>query len=249
MHIFFLQTPTYQVLSMTVDKYIAIKWPHKAATYSTPRRARSIALGVFAFTLTYNVPHYFAAGLLGGECLGSIFGGTITRIYSWISFFVNGIIPFSMLIYMNYTIVKTVSKSRTLFRGTPISSTKNDLNAKQETDQRQRVMKSAESQLTIMLLLVTIMFLILLIPTYIRFIYLMIVKSDTPAKFARSLLIFQVTSKLYVTNSGVNFFLYCINRRKFRNDFREILCLDRVSSDLSTETRKTQSESTFSSDM
>ena len=224
LHIFCLQAATFQVLSMTLDKYIAIKWPHRAATYSTPRRARFIALGVFAFTLSYNVPQLFVAGLLGGECVGTILGGTITRVYSYITFSLNGVIPFSMLIYMNYVIVKTVSKSRTLFRGTVTSKTESDLNSIQETDTRQRTMKSAENQLTVMLLLVTLLFSILLIPTYIRFIYLMLVKRDTPMKYATSMLIFQMTFKLYVMNSGVNFFLYCISGRTFRNDLKEILC-------------------------
>ena len=209
-HFFGLQNGTFQVLSMTLDKYIAIKWPHRAASYSTPIRARFIALGVFVFTLTYNIPHYFAASLLGGQCLGSIVGGTITRVYSWISFVVNVMIPFSMLIYMNSVIVKTVRKSRTLFQDNPTPSTGKYPNAKQGTDKRQRTIKGVENQLIIMLLMVTILFLILLIPTHIRYIYLMLVKIDTPIKYARSMLIFQVTAKLYVTNSGVNFFLYCM---------------------------------------
>ena len=40
----------------------------------------------------------------------------------------------------------------------------------------------------------------------------------------QSLLIFQVTSRLYFTNSGINFFLYCTSGQKFRNDLKEILC-------------------------
>ena len=49
--LFVLQNGTYQVLAMTLDKYIAIKWPHRAATYSTPERAKLIVVGlsVFAF--------------------------------------------------------------------------------------------------------------------------------------------------------------------------------------------------------
>ena len=34
-----LQNSTFLVLAMTSDKYIAIKWPHRAAIYSTSRRA------------------------------------------------------------------------------------------------------------------------------------------------------------------------------------------------------------------
>ena len=85
-------------------------------------------------------------------------------------------------------------------------------------------MTSVRNQLTIMLLLVTTLFLILLIPTYVRFIYWNLVKRDTPSKYASSMLFFQITYKLYVTNSGINFFLYCISGQKFRKDLKEIIC-------------------------
>ena len=68
-------------------------------------------------------------------------------------------------------------------------------------------MKNAESQLTVMLLFVTTLFLILIIPTYFRFIFLLLVERDTPFMYALSLFMYQLSSKLYGTNSGVNFFL------------------------------------------
>ena len=89
---------------------------------------------------------------------------------------------------------------------------------------RQRKMKSAENQLTIMLLLLTMLFLILLFPTYIRFIYLNFVKRDSASKYASSMLFFQITYKLYTTNNGINFLLYCISGKKFRNDLKQMLC-------------------------
>ena len=211
-----LQSSTYQVLAMTIDKYVAIKWPHRAATYSTPRRARTIPLGVIACAFSYNIPHLFASSLIGDQCFAYAVGGTMTRVYSWISFTVNGIIPFSMLIYMNSVIVQTVRNSRKMFRSVITT------NAGREKEARQRTMKSAENQLTIMLLLVTMLFLILLLPTYIRFIYLTFIERDTPSKYASSMLFFQITFKLYTTNNGINFFLYCISGKKFRADLKEI---------------------------
>ena len=240
LHIFSLQCATYQVLSMTVDKYIAIKWPHRAVTYSTPRRARFIAFGVFVSTLSYNVPILFVTSLLEGQCVAYNVGGTMTSIYSWISFILNGIIPFSMLIYMNSVIVQTIRESRTLFQET--SCKEKDVNTNQDSDTRQRTMKNAESQLTIMLLLVTLLFSILLIPTYVRFIFLTLVKRNTQFKSALSILIFQLSHKLYVTNSGVNFFLYCISERKFRKDLKEILSCGIVLSYSGTKTKKTLSK-------
>ena len=108
---------------------------------------------------------------------------------------------------MNYVIVKTVRNSRNLFRGdAPITG----------METRQKTMKSAEIQYTTMLLVITTLFLTLLFPTYVRFIYTAFVNSDTP-------------------NSGINFFLYCVSGRKFRNDVKEIVC-DGRSSCLSVDT-------------
>ena len=38
---FSLQSSTYQVLAMTVDKYVAIKWPHKAFLHYSLRPQKS----------------------------------------------------------------------------------------------------------------------------------------------------------------------------------------------------------------
>ena len=116
---------------------------------------------------------------------------------------------------MNFVIVRTVRNSRKIF-GT------NDTNTRRGT--RQTTMKTAENQLTIMLLLVTTLFLILLCPGYVRFIYLAFTKPDSPTEYANLMLFFQISFKLYTTNSGINFLLYCISGQKFRNDLKETLC-------------------------
>ena len=54
-----LQSSTYLILAMTVDKYIAIKWPHMAATYSTPKRSTLIVVGLQICVIIYNIPHLF----------------------------------------------------------------------------------------------------------------------------------------------------------------------------------------------
>ena len=83
---------------MTVDKYIAIKWPHRAATYSTPRKTKIIVSGIFLSVTIFNIPHLFISNVVGGECVGYATGGKITNIYSWFCFVINAMIPFSMLI-------------------------------------------------------------------------------------------------------------------------------------------------------
>ena len=186
--LFALQNETFQVLSMTLDKYIAVKWPHKAAVHSTPRRAKIITVGLYIFTFVYNIPHLFLSGMIGDLCINYGISSIFSKVHSWFSFVLNAIIPFTILIHMNYTIVKTVRNSRKMFRT-------NDFNT--EMDSRQNFMKSAENQLTIMLLLVTTLFFILLCPTYLRYIYLVFAKRDTPYEYAISMILYQVTYKLY----------------------------------------------------
>ena len=221
-----LQNSTFQVLAMTIDKYIAIKRPHKAATYSTPRRAQVITVTLSVCAIIYNTPHLSFSKVVGGQCIAYATGGLITKVYSWFTFVLNAIIPFTLLIHMNYVIVKTVQQSRNMFEAKD-TTTGAAINQGMKT--RQKAMKGAESQLTIMLLLVTTLFLILLCPTYIRFIYLTFVKMDTPFRYATTMLFFQISFKLYATNSGINFFLYCISGQKFRNDLKDIMCCCSIS--------------------
>ena len=220
-----LQCATYQVLAMTFDKYVAIKWPHRSVMYSAPRRTKVIILTIIISVIIYNLPHLYTTAVVAGACYGYSVKSILTKVFSWFTIVINAIIPFTLLIHMNYVIVKTVKNSRKMFRNSVASA---------GVEIREKTMKSAENQLTTMLLLVTTLFLILLLPTYIRFIYVAFVSPDTPSKFANSMLISEISYKLYVTNSGINFFLYCISGHKFRNDLKEIVCCIRRSSSCST---------------
>ena len=240
-----LQNSTFQILAMTIDKYIAIKWPHKAASYSTPRRAKFLLFGIFIFVAIYNIPHIVFEVALNGRCYAYSIRHVTAKIHSWLSFVLNGVIPFSTLIYMNFVIVKTVRRSRTLFRSNDTIITTecstNKINKGIETKQNR--FRNVERQLTIMLLLVTTLFLILLIPTYIRFIYTSFVKGNTPSRFAGHELFTRVSHNLYTTNSCINFFLYCISGKKFRNDLKEILCSDQNRTQSSSNKRGDESQS------
>ena len=88
-------------------------------------------------------------------------------------------------------------------------------------------MKNTKNQLTIMLLLVTTLFLILMIPTQVRYLYTSFVKRDTPVKYAILLLLYHISQALYFTNNGVNFFLYCVSGTKFWNDLKDLLGYNR----------------------
>ena len=121
-----LQNSTFQVVAMTIDKFIAVKWPHKAAVYNSSKRAKVIAIGIFVSVIIYNIPHIFLSRLIGNVCFASAAEGIITKVYSWVSFVLNAVIPFTMLIYMNTVIVKAVRNSRTIFETKEIDVERRD---------------------------------------------------------------------------------------------------------------------------
>ena len=98
---------------------------------------------------------------------------------------------------MNYVIVQIVRNSQRMFR----------TNAHSTATKRQRTMRNAENQLTIMLLLVTVLFLILLLPGFVRYIYFSLVERDTPSKYANAMLFFQITFKFIHNQPWYKFFL------------------------------------------
>ena len=205
-----LQNATYQVVAMTIDKYIAVKWPHKAATYSTPRRAKWTIVVLYVCVIIYNLPDFFMTKMIGAVCASYVIGGVYAKIYSWLTFILNGIVPLALLIALNSTIMHEVRKSYKQFRN-PVDKA------------RESTKKAVENQLTLMLLLVTTLFLVLLIPTYVRFLYFAFANRDTPEKYAGAMLFYYISTRLYFTNSGINFFLYCISGKKFREDLKELL--------------------------
>ena len=118
-------------------------------------------------------------------------------------------------------------------------NTKAPVEGKNQTlnDSFQRRQNVMENQLTIMLLLVTTLFLILMTPVYIRGLYLLFATFDTAFGYANLKLLFQVSHKLYNTNSGINFFLYCVSGGKFRSHLREMLCCPGGTEGLPTKVR------------
>ena len=86
--------------------------------------------------------------------------------------------------------------------------------------------KSSERQLTRLLLTVSFVFLLLTLPIYIRHVVFTFIPRNTSIRtYVKYTLAFHVTNKLFITNSAINFLLYCITNKNFRSDVKQILCL------------------------
>ena len=199
----------YEIVLMTLDKVIAIKLPHKSALLCTAKRAKIFSIiNLLTMTIFYLPNLDFSKSVGKGDCARYVKEGWYVTAYSYMSIIVTPVVPVSLLFVMNIIIIKTVWKSQ---RMRYINRTGQDKT------------KGTEVQLTIMLILVSSLFVILLLPFEIREIYYTIFsKAETPKQFAIFIFVFDVTYELYNINYGINFYLYFISGTKFRRDLLNI---------------------------
>ena len=207
---------TLLLVAMTFDRFYSIVRPHKAASFNTVRRTRIIICGSILFSIVLNIPHLFVSDHEGWQC--TPFGRANTKVYGqffyWFSSVVGFVIPFILLLSMNCVIIHKL-------RTRPI------LKHKQNTesgDSKVPPRKSSETQIFIMLLLVTFGFLILVTPAYVLFFYVILVDVQrSPTAFAGYYLFHNVAQKFRFSNHGVNFLFYVISGEKFRRDLKKLL--------------------------
>ena len=171
---------------------------------------------------------------LKNDCIRYAKDGWYVTAYSYFAIAINPLLPIALLFAMNIFIIIAVWESQRLRQDA-------------KTGQQHSRNRTTEVQLTIMLILVSSMFIILLLPFESWTIYLRVSeKFKTPKEFARFTFIFNIVYELYMINYGINFYLYLVSGRKFRADLISLFKRKPVSQNSSSgqlsESRQTVSE-------
>ena len=204
------------LVAMTFGRFYSIVRPHKAASFNTVRRTRTTIITAVLFSILFNIPNLFISDNKGWECMpfakaGRSLYGTM---FYWFALAFEFVLPFVLLLSMNSVIIHKL-KSR--FHAKQIQDTKSGTF---ETVQR----KNSDTQIFIMLLLVTFGFLVLVTPAYVFFLYVILVDYlASPKAFAGYYLFHSVAQKFRFSNHGVNFFFYVISGEKFRTDLKQLI--------------------------
>lgn len=205
------------IVAMTFDKFFAMKFPHKSASFSTPRRAKLVVVGIVVFSVVFNLPQFYVTQLVDGTCMPYARKSVWNQIFMFVSFVFNAVGVFGALIIMNGFIIATVRSRKKLLR---------DMNQDEKSSRiESRRQRSVERQITTMLLLVSFLYLILIGPGFVHFLQWLVVPPDRdPLTFANFVLSYNICQKLFFTNNCINFFLYCVSGRKFRGDLVSLFC-------------------------
>ena len=179
----------FLILAMTFDRFYGIIRPHKASSVNTVKKAMITCICIILFGIIYNIPHIFITLDIGYGCVpyGKAIEFTYGKLYYALSFVVSYMFPFVALLVINSFIIHTIGSRRRLVT----------------TNQVEQRSRSSETQIFIILLLVTFSFLLLNTPSYMFFLFNMIIDfSKSPKSQAGIHLFDAITEKTWYTNNA-----------------------------------------------
>ena len=117
---------TMLLVTLTIDRFMAVRHPLRARVYCTPRRARIASAVVLVFSFVYNIPHIFFSGFFkspkGPACLLLIQGGRKAMLYSVINIVVVVLLPFLILLVLNLLIIQVIKERSRPYEEEPVVS-------------------------------------------------------------------------------------------------------------------------------
>ncbi|ESP01662.1 hypothetical protein LOTGIDRAFT_172511 [Lottia gigantea] len=212
------------MVTMTAERYAAIRFPLKASRWFTIRKARVAILIQIFLVFTLDLHNFFTREMVevdGGNSsicsnVGEMNTFFLTMIWPWIDAVWYCYFPLACLCVLNILIIYHIKKSGRIQR--------------QMTQTGQTENTGKERQITIMLLLVTFCFLIFVGPMAMiiiieRYLWFRVRAQEHALYF----LVRTILNYLMYTNHALNFLLYFMSGQRFRNQAKETLCICRRS--------------------
>ena len=212
--IIFLQNVAVQnailgLVVMTVNRFIAIRFPWKSAHWCTLRRTVITLIAFLVFSAVFNMVYFVIVKSSESVTCGykRKYVNFSKKIWIWISTMILTIVPGLVILTLNIVIIISLRK-RARKRHRDIAGVR----GKNKTD-----------HLTPILLTVSIIFLLLTTPiTCLNIIRDRFNRRITPASHMQFLLMNTVFRMLADLNHCINFFLYFISGPSFRKDFMKL---------------------------
>ena len=213
MYFFFIVASIWMVICVTVNRFIAVMYPHKAVVLNSLKITYSVVVATLLFSFAINIPHFFNFEIgTNGEGLSIIketrYGKTKSAKWYdfWAHCMVLVLVPWFTILSLNSLIIYKLFSKKV-----------KQVNRKGESKR--------ERQTTIILLTVTISFLVFLIWQCLTQCFWMLnYEKDVKHIWFRVDSTYAFGRLGVVINSSINFLLYCLSGTMFRKHMRKMFC-------------------------
>ena len=219
-HNIFLLSSTWLTVAMATGRYMGICYPLHARGFVNLRATRISILGIFIFSVAFNLPQFWRYTLLELPCspkckcympvIASLYKNPHFMISYKVLWAILGVfVPLFMLAFCNICLIKALRESRRMRQLYRANKTKHE----------------SGHRLTPTLIAIVAMFIILVSPSEIlKFVESWVTRSNSLSTFNAFMISQLVANFLVVINFTVNFILYCVLNAHFRKTVRNSLC-------------------------
>ena len=214
---FFSNWSVWTILAMTLERFIVVVFPLKAAVLCSVGKTKTVILAISLVSALKNFHYIWTADFVFNSstkaalcAFGLVRRGTWVIAIQWLDTCVSSVLPFLIILGANFWIITIINRQRAS-RKTMTHS-----------DPSNKASSSADTSITAMLVTVSLSFVILTCPLFIFRTYFTFVARNTAYLKAVYHLGHHICHKVWYMNNAVNFYLYCITGRRFRSDLMEM---------------------------
>ncbi len=218
----FADYSTCLILAFTIERYIACYLPVQFKDICTLRRAQIVCMSILGVIAAAIAPYHFMhMGLHDAFdiCIILLDYETIFSILYVVEALVFRVIPVVVIAVLNVFIIIKVSKVNR-------EKKRRKAQVKSVNNKKKKMNKQDKSmQLTIMLILVSSTYILVYIPELVMFVLWKLSRSHLiNMSRAATDITHNYTKILYISGFAINFFLYTMSGRIFREQLELILC-------------------------
>ena len=216
---------TCVIMAFTLERYVAVYHPMRFKELCTVWRARILCIGICVviaiFTIPYHILYIHRYSEYNMCTVRVSYEKTFTILFA-VESIIFRIVPVFVISVLNVLIIVRVSQVKKLARRRHSNDHRKSRNSKQTKHDK-------SLQLTIILILVSTSYVITYIPVLVHFVIWKLQRSNLINVSQDIMLITRnYTRMVYIIGFAINFFLYTLSGRVFREQLEVLLCNSKV---------------------
>ena len=219
-------TEAWTIASLALERYLCVCHPMSARKYRTRKATVIILVCILICCILKNIHFFFTSDFLHNKvsnhivCVTGYFhSGSRDVVLDVFEMMFNSLSPFVFILIFNLLIICRLQHQKHYRRSLRCESS--DSSGREHRCADSSVRDHSDG-ITVMLVVVTFTFIFLTSPIFVLRAVTAYDTASPPHEKARYILLESIFGILYDINFAVNFYLYCLTGRSFRNDLKQL---------------------------